>query len=563
MARLPNPGSDAGQWGEILNEFLRVTHTNDGTLRPGIVGSSHVANGAVTEDKLAVAVRNKLDAATSGSDGADGREIELGTSATHVQWRYLGDPTWVDLVALADITGPQGAKGDKGDTGSGGASSITSSYPALERLRTLRAFGAGTMRVAVVGDSTGNDGTEWVRLWSQKYGAQLPESMRRTYKAWNNTTSTWGAEIVDAGGTPGVLDTFTRTGQVAGSSPDIGPSWLAFGTGWNADGSKAVMTPGSTGSFGTDLGGSDGTAIVDLLIVTTAQTPSQAFRVYLGSPGHGGGGGVWLALTISTSGGLSGSLHKTVSGTTTTLDPSKTVAGQVTNSATSLAVKATVTWSGTTVTASTVVAGQTTSWSATLSPGDPALFGTWLALTAHNIPPVAPFGFEIDRVEASSGIKANRFEVWNGSIAGATPATFNQTLLNSQFGGNLFDLVILNFGHNGSQSGAQFVATISGWLDGWLTDHSESSVLLMSQNPQKAPSAGIAGHAARLAALRIWAAEQGYPYVPVWETFRQQPGSGESLILSDGVHPTSPPSGTTTGDYGSVLWADTVVSATS
>jgi hypothetical protein len=33
MARLPNPGSDNGTWGDILNDFLTVEHNADGTLR--------------------------------------------------------------------------------------------------------------------------------------------------------------------------------------------------------------------------------------------------------------------------------------------------------------------------------------------------------------------------------------------------------------------------------------------------------------------------------------------------------------------------------------------------
>lgn len=33
MSRLPNPGGDSGQWGEILNDFLSVEHNPDGTLK--------------------------------------------------------------------------------------------------------------------------------------------------------------------------------------------------------------------------------------------------------------------------------------------------------------------------------------------------------------------------------------------------------------------------------------------------------------------------------------------------------------------------------------------------
>lgn len=48
---------------------------------------------------------------TDGTDGTDGREVEFNKSATHIQWRYVGETVWLDLVTLADL------KGDKGDPG--------------------------------------------------------------------------------------------------------------------------------------------------------------------------------------------------------------------------------------------------------------------------------------------------------------------------------------------------------------------------------------------------------------------------------------------------------------
>lgn len=33
MARLPTPGGDEGTWGDILNQFLKVEHKTDGTLK--------------------------------------------------------------------------------------------------------------------------------------------------------------------------------------------------------------------------------------------------------------------------------------------------------------------------------------------------------------------------------------------------------------------------------------------------------------------------------------------------------------------------------------------------
>ena len=55
-----------------------------------------------------------------GADGADGREIELQTTATHVQWRYVGDSTWTNLIAISAITGPAGQDGTDGADGADG-----------------------------------------------------------------------------------------------------------------------------------------------------------------------------------------------------------------------------------------------------------------------------------------------------------------------------------------------------------------------------------------------------------------------------------------------------------
>lgn len=51
-----------------------------------------------------------------GVNGADGREVEFQKSVTHIQWRYVGDSEWIDLVALADLKGEQGIPGTSGVT---------------------------------------------------------------------------------------------------------------------------------------------------------------------------------------------------------------------------------------------------------------------------------------------------------------------------------------------------------------------------------------------------------------------------------------------------------------
>lgn len=59
MARLPTPGGDSGNWGTILNEYLKVAHKTDGDLRT--VDISHGGTGATS----ASAARTNLGIASA------------------------------------------------------------------------------------------------------------------------------------------------------------------------------------------------------------------------------------------------------------------------------------------------------------------------------------------------------------------------------------------------------------------------------------------------------------------------------------------------------------------
>lgn len=49
-----------------------------------------------------------------GIDGTNGREIELQATATYIQWRYVGETAWKNVIALSSIKGPQGIQGAVG-----------------------------------------------------------------------------------------------------------------------------------------------------------------------------------------------------------------------------------------------------------------------------------------------------------------------------------------------------------------------------------------------------------------------------------------------------------------
>lgn len=108
-SRLPTIGGDKENWGEILNDFLRQAHTEEGLMKPQSVMTSQLSLGAVDEPQLSAAVQAKLNAIAS-----NGREIELRSTATTIEWRYTDEAAWTSLLTLADLQGPAGSQGNPG-----------------------------------------------------------------------------------------------------------------------------------------------------------------------------------------------------------------------------------------------------------------------------------------------------------------------------------------------------------------------------------------------------------------------------------------------------------------
>lgn len=96
MARLPTPGGDDGNWGDILNEYLSVAHSSDGSLKNvGISdGGTGATNAADARTNLGVASQADLDSHTGDTTNVHG----------------ITDTS--DLVTSADISGKLDKAGD-------------------------------------------------------------------------------------------------------------------------------------------------------------------------------------------------------------------------------------------------------------------------------------------------------------------------------------------------------------------------------------------------------------------------------------------------------------------
>lgn len=105
---------DKNRWGTTIN--------TDCTVLTGLKCTQQVAesNPDALVQIWAAIDELKAGGGGSGTPGKDGREIELQNNGTAIQWRYVGDSSWTDLVQLSSLKGEKGDKGDKGDTGETG-----------------------------------------------------------------------------------------------------------------------------------------------------------------------------------------------------------------------------------------------------------------------------------------------------------------------------------------------------------------------------------------------------------------------------------------------------------
>ncbi len=105
MARLPIPGADSGNWGQILNDFLSAAHKADGSIKDNII----------SETNLSSSVTTKLNT-VAGQQGATGAQGPAGANGPQGATGPQG-PAGTGSQGPAGATGAQGPAGTQGATG--------------------------------------------------------------------------------------------------------------------------------------------------------------------------------------------------------------------------------------------------------------------------------------------------------------------------------------------------------------------------------------------------------------------------------------------------------------
>jgi len=105
MTRLPEPGFDKGTWGDVLNDFLLVSHTSSGDIKAGVIKEQDLSSDVQTKLNIAASAAS-TNLATAASSSSVTILSDTGTdavisSATNINAGVLSsaDKTKLDGIA--------------------------------------------------------------------------------------------------------------------------------------------------------------------------------------------------------------------------------------------------------------------------------------------------------------------------------------------------------------------------------------------------------------------------------------------------------------------------------
>jgi len=104
MVRLPQPGSDSGTWGDILNEYLSQVHKSDGSLKNAIIDAPQLKPNAVTNDAIAPGTITTTEIADESIDLTKLATTGSASGTTYLRGVAHGQHLLVPVPALAMLS---------------------------------------------------------------------------------------------------------------------------------------------------------------------------------------------------------------------------------------------------------------------------------------------------------------------------------------------------------------------------------------------------------------------------------------------------------------------------
>ncbi len=276
MSRLPTPGGDDNQWGEVLNDFLLASHNTDGSLKASAMSSK--ADDSATVHKTGNEAIGGIKTFSSSPS------VPTPTSNADAARKDYVDAVSNTVAALPDLRN---------------GFVLTGSYADVNAITTeeFTANGsynkpAGATKVMIVGVSAGGGGAGGVRniAGTDRYGGGggAPGRRFQTIMDANSFLST-GTVTVGAGGAGGTGA--ITDGAVGGDGTDGGSLIIQLTsgnitiTGGSAGKHNGGFTPG-WGGTGAD-GARGGRSVLNS---TVSNSSPLASLVCYGFSGGGGAG---------------------------------------------------------------------------------------------------------------------------------------------------------------------------------------------------------------------------------------------------------------------------------
>lgn len=143
----------------------------------------------------------------TGADGSDGRSVDLQEAGGWIQWRHQGDAQWQNLVSMDEMRGADGQDGSDGADGSdgqpGASVDLRNSGGFVQWKRTDSAAWANIIALA---DLRGSDGEDGVNGTNGIDGRAVQLQKSATHIQWRLTGDTTWQNIVSLSeltGSPG------------------------------------------------------------------------------------------------------------------------------------------------------------------------------------------------------------------------------------------------------------------------------------------------------------------------------------------------------------------------